>query len=55
MSKKSRFPLKVANMKARGQQFLEVPLTYYRNLRERLKKSKVKVTEDMAKVCRLVF
>ena len=37
-------------MKARGQQFLEVPLTYYKNLRERLKKSKITVTEDMEKV-----
>ena len=34
-------------MKARGLQFLEVPLTYYTTLRERLKKSKIRVTEDM--------
>lgn len=35
------------NLRARGQLFLEVPDKYYDNLRERLKLSKVKITEDL--------
>lgn len=42
---------KVSLLRERGLQFLEIPSTYYKNLRERLKKSKVKVTEDLDKVC----
>lgn len=41
----------VSLLRERGLQFLEIPSTYYKNLRERLKKSKVKVTEDLDKVC----
>ncbi|KAL4223487.1 hypothetical protein ACF0H5_016958 [Mactra antiquata] len=37
----------VSNLRARGQEFLTIPKTYYINLRERLKTSKVKVTEDL--------
>ena len=40
----------VTNLKARGQQFLSIPSTYYTQLREALKKSKVRITEDMAMV-----
>lgn len=32
---------------------MEIPSTYYKNLRERLKKSKVKVTEDLDKIQKL--
>ena len=42
--------MQVSNMKKRGQHFLEVPVTYYTNLKERLKKSKINITEDMDKV-----
>ena len=34
-------------MKARGQHFLDVPDTYYDNLRERLAKAKIHVNEDI--------
>ena len=44
------FYFQVTLLRERGLQFLEIPNTYYKNLRERLKKSKVKVTEDMDKV-----
>ncbi|WAR03539.1 HPPD-like protein [Mya arenaria] len=37
----------VTKLRERGQQFLLIPKTYYTNLRERLKASKVKVTEDL--------
>ena len=37
----------ITNLKKRGAQFLQVPGTYYETLRENLKLSKVKVTEDM--------
>ena len=37
-------------MKKRGKHFLEVPVTYYTNLKEGLKKSKINITEDMDKV-----
>ncbi|XP_060075881.1 4-hydroxyphenylpyruvate dioxygenase-like [Ylistrum balloti] len=37
----------VSRMKARGQEFLEIPMKYYDNLRERLKHSNIKVTENM--------
>lgn len=40
-------PLQIENLRARGQMFLEVPDKYYDHLRERLKHSKVKITEDM--------
>lgn len=34
-------------MKARGTEFLSVPLTYYKVLRENLKNAKIQVTEDL--------
>lgn len=37
----------IENLRARGQHFLKIPHTYYDNLRLRLKKSKVKVKEDL--------
>jgi len=37
----------ISNLQKRGAQFLKVPGTYYETLRENLKQSKVKVTEDM--------
>lgn len=37
----------VSNLKARGMEFLKVPNSYYENLIENLKKSPIKVTEDM--------
>jgi len=40
----------VSAMRARGTQFLHFPDTYYEQLREKLKKSKVHVTQDMAKL-----
>ena len=40
----------VTNLKARGQQFLSIPKTYYTQLREALKSSKVSIAEDMAMV-----
>lgn len=43
----------VGNLKARGQQFLTIPKTYYTNLREELKKSKVNIAENMDELERL--
>ncbi|XP_066920285.1 4-hydroxyphenylpyruvate dioxygenase-like [Clytia hemisphaerica] len=37
----------ITNMKERGMEFLNIPDTYYEALRERLKHSKVKVTEPL--------
>ncbi|XP_046390664.1 4-hydroxyphenylpyruvate dioxygenase isoform X2 [Ischnura elegans] len=37
----------IRNLKARGMEFLNIPDTYYETLRERLKSSKVKITEDI--------
>lgn len=37
----------IAALKARGVEFLTIPSSYYTDLRERLAKSKVKVTEDI--------
>ena len=39
--------LQIRNLRARGQQFLDIPDTYYKNLKERLKTAKIKVTEDL--------
>lgn len=47
----------VTNMKKRGAEFLFTPKSYYDNLRERLSKSKVTITEDLdalEKLCILV-
>jgi len=38
----------VGNLKARGLEFLTVPSTYYEQLKEKLKSSKVKIAEDLA-------
>jgi 4-hydroxyphenylpyruvate dioxygenase len=43
----------VGNLRARGVDFLQVPDTYYEQLRERLKTAKIKVTEDMDKLQQL--
>jgi len=40
----------VAAMRARGMQFLHFPDTYYEQLRQKLKTSKVHITQDMAKL-----
>jgi 4-hydroxyphenylpyruvate dioxygenase len=42
----------VENLRKRGVEFLKAPDSYYVNLKEQLKKSKVKVTEDMDIVSR---
>ena len=41
-------------MKKRGMQFLKVPDSYYSELRERLRNSKVKIEEDLNKVSNTV-
>ncbi|CAF0763864.1 unnamed protein product [Adineta steineri] len=38
----------VTNLRERGTQFLQVPNSYYTDLRERLKHSKVQITEDLS-------
>jgi len=43
----------VANLCERGTQFLQVPSAYYTDLKERLKHSKVKITEDLSMVEKL--
>ncbi|CAG5120586.1 unnamed protein product, partial [Candidula unifasciata] len=43
----------ITSLRARGQQFLDIPPTYYRTLRENLKNSKVKVTENLDELERL--
>ena len=40
----------VTKLKERGVEFLKCPAAYYENLKEQLKKSKVKVIEDLAVV-----
>ena len=37
----------IRNLRARGQQFLDIPDSYYNNLREKLKTAKITVTEDL--------
>lgn len=39
--------LQIRNLKERGMEFMSVPDTYYDQLREKLKDSKVKISEDM--------
>ena len=41
----------VMNLQERGTHFLKIPKTYYDNLRERLAKSEVKITESLDVVC----
>ncbi|KAL2092156.1 hypothetical protein ACEWY4_011954 [Coilia grayii] len=38
----------IRNLKARGMEFMSVPDTYYQQLREKLKHSKVRIAEDLA-------
>ncbi len=40
----------ITNLRARGQEFLNIPNSYYDLLRKRLANSKVKVTEDLDKL-----
>jgi 4-hydroxyphenylpyruvate dioxygenase len=40
----------VSNLRERGAQFLKVPSAYYTDLKERLKHSKITITEDLAMV-----
>ena len=44
--------VQVAKLRERGMQFLQVPNTYYTDLRERLKHSKVTIHEDLSLVSR---
>ena len=39
--------LQIINLKQRGMEFMCVPDTYYEQLRENLKHSKVQITEDL--------
>jgi len=43
----------ISKLRERGQHFLEVPDSYYDNLRKRLGNSPVSVKEDMNQVCSL--
>ncbi|XP_059163200.1 4-hydroxyphenylpyruvate dioxygenase-like [Physella acuta] len=43
----------ITNLRARGQQFLEIPATYYKTLRENLKNAQIKVTEDLDELQKL--
>ncbi|GFY66205.1 4-hydroxyphenylpyruvate dioxygenase [Trichonephila inaurata madagascariensis] len=43
----------ISNLRARGMEFLSIPDTYYKTLKEKLKTSKVKVTEDMGQLQKL--
>ncbi|GFO01193.1 4-hydroxyphenylpyruvate dioxygenase [Plakobranchus ocellatus] len=43
----------ITNLRARGQQFLEIPKTYYVTLREKLKNSKITVEENLSEIERL--
>ncbi|XP_067684884.1 4-hydroxyphenylpyruvate dioxygenase-like [Haliotis asinina] len=40
----------ISNLRARGMQFIQVPNTYYTNLRKQLANSKVKIIEDLDKL-----
>lgn len=42
-------------LRDRGVEFLKVPDTYYKNLRDRLKTAKITVTEDLDKVRKNAF
>lgn len=43
----------ITNLRARGMEFLSIPDTYYTTLKEKLKSSKVKITEDMNQLQKL--
>lgn len=40
--------IQIRNLKERGMEFMSVPDTYYQQLREKLKHSKVKIAEDLS-------
>jgi len=40
----------VKALKARGTEFLQVPKSYYKTLRDNLQHSKVKIAEDLDKI-----
>lgn len=42
-------------MKARGQEFLKIPETYYESLKEKLKDAKIKLKEDFETVRIVAF
>ncbi|GIY95618.1 4-hydroxyphenylpyruvate dioxygenase [Caerostris extrusa] len=44
---------KISNLRSRGMEFLSIPDTYYTTLKEKLKSSKVKITEDMNQLQKL--
>ncbi|GIX81678.1 4-hydroxyphenylpyruvate dioxygenase [Caerostris darwini] len=43
----------ISNLRSRGMEFLSIPDTYYTTLKEKLKSSKVKITEDMNQLQKL--
>ena len=48
---KGRYLFKITHLRQRGVEFLSAPASYYVKLREELKKSKVKIVEDLDIVC----
>lgn len=44
----TRICFQIRNLKERGMEFMSVPDTYYQQLRENLKLSKVKIVEDIS-------
>jgi len=44
----TRICFQIRNLKERGMEFMSVPDTYYQQLKENLKLSKVKIVEDMS-------
>lgn len=43
-------PMQISNLKKRGMEFMNIPDTYYDNLREKLKSAKITVAEDIGVV-----
>ncbi|XP_035219753.1 4-hydroxyphenylpyruvate dioxygenase-like [Stegodyphus dumicola] len=43
----------ITNLRSRGMEFLSIPDTYYKTLKERLKDAKIKITEDMDQLQKL--
>ena len=46
------FTPQITSLRARGCEFLAIPDTYYKSLREKLRTAKIKVTEDLDTVGR---
>lgn len=44
----TRICFQIRNLKERGMEFMSVPDTYYQQLKEKLKLSKVKIVEDIS-------